>query len=167
MLLEKLDPAARLVLCDRSEVRQKLTRENFARRGLLDRVEIVVGDAAAPEERGEYDVVLLDAPCTNTGVFRRRPDALWRCSPSSLRETAALQRRLLDAAAQMTAPGGVLIYGTCSLEVEENALQISQFVSRHPEFRLESSAELLPSLEHDGAFAARLRKSCPKNKVTT
>lgn len=160
MLLERLNDGTQLVLADRSAARQRQTRENFARRGLLGRVEIVVEDGTNPAGviGGDFQVVLLDVPCSNTGVFRRRPDALWRFSVPELRRTVELQRRLLERAAGLTAPGGVLIYSTCSIELEENSGQVYDFVARHPEFVIECEQELLPGREHDGAFASRLRR---------
>ena len=131
-----------------------MTRENLESRGV--KAEIIT---ALPEEiTGVYDVVLADVPCSNTGVFRRRPDALWRFSRAKLEELTKLQFLLLEQAARLTAPGGKLIYSTCSIEDEENRLQVEAFLARHGEFSLVSMRQLLPDLHIDGAFASVLEK---------
>jgi len=119
------------------------------------------------------DGVLLDVPCTGTGTFRRHPDARWRIRISDLAVLGALQRELLVAAAQVVRPGGYLVYSTCSLEPEENEVQVNRFLGENPAWRLEPPqdgvvpAELLDGgllrvlpQRHgvDGAFAARLRR---------
>lgn len=107
-----------------------------------------------------FDAVLLDVPCTNTGVLRRRPDARWRFDASRLAGALALQRSLLDAAAPLVKPGGRLIYSTCSLESDENGEQVRAWRARHPEFTLETETESIPpARQMDGAYAARLRKA--------
>lgn len=132
-----------------------------------------VADATRPAIRGA-DVVLIDAPCTGTGTFRRHPDARWRIKPSDLAVMAALQREILRAAATICAPGALLVYGTCSLEAEENDDQVERFLDEQREWRLEPPAEgavpssvldagrlrVLPQKHGtDGAFAARLRRA--------
>jgi 16S rRNA (cytosine967-C5)-methyltransferase len=117
--------------------------------------------------------VLIDAPCTGTGTFRRHPDSRWRLRISDLAVMAALQRSILHAAADAVMPGGLLVYATCSLEPEENDAQIEAFLSEHADWRLEPPPEgavpasvidagrlrVLPQRHGaDGAFAARLRR---------
>jgi 16S rRNA (cytosine967-C5)-methyltransferase len=120
-------------------------------------------------------VVLLDVPCTGTGTFRRHPDARWRLRISDLAVMSALQGSLLRAAAEIVAPGGLLIYSTCSLEPEENDSQIERFLADQAgAWMLEPPPEgvvpaavldagrlrVLPQRHGtDGAFAARLRKA--------
>ena len=132
----------------------------------------VVADARRPPVR-PVDTVLLDAPCLGTGTFARHPDARARVTAEALERTAALQSELLDGVAEVVAPGGLLIYSTCSLEPEENELQVERFLARRPEFRREPSATFPPALvsekgdmvilpqrhEMDGAYAARLRRA--------
>jgi 16S rRNA (cytosine967-C5)-methyltransferase len=118
------------------------------------------------------DTVLLDAPCLGTGTIARHPDARWRMTPEALGRIAQLQATLLTAAARAVAPGGLLVYSTCSLEPEENQNQVERFLTHHPEFRREKvpfpetllSSEgdlvILPQRHGmDGAYAARLRRS--------
>ena len=111
--------------------------------------------AAAPA--AVFPKVLVDAPCSNTGVLRRRPDARWNWSEAKLAELVKLQAEILDAAAAKVAPGGVLVYSTCSNEPEENGGQVEAFLARHPDFSLRESRESVPTeTGHDGAFSAAL-----------
>ncbi len=106
-----------------------------------------------------FPKVLVDAPCSNTGVFRRRPDARWNWSAEKLAELVKLQAEILDAAAAHVAPGGTLVYSTCSNEPEENTAQVESFLARHPDFSLREAKESVPfETGHDGAFAAALTK---------
>jgi 16S rRNA (cytosine967-C5)-methyltransferase len=131
-----------------------------------------VADARLPAVR-PVDAVLVDAPCTGTGTFRRHPDARWRLKVSDLAVMSALQRSILRNAAEVVKPGGLLIYSTCSLEPEENDEQIERFLAEHPTWRLDPPPEgavpsatldngflrVLPQRHGtDGAFAARLRR---------
>jgi 16S rRNA (cytosine967-C5)-methyltransferase len=80
--------------------------------------------------------VLLDAPCSATGTFRRHPDVLWAARPSDVASLAAVQARLLDAAARRVRPGGRLVYCVCSLEPEEGEAQVTAFLQRNADFTL-------------------------------
>ena len=112
--------------------------------------------SAIPSE-ARFNKVLVDAPCSNTGVFRRRPDARWNWSLEKLSALLKLQSEILDQAANCVAPGGSLIYATCSLEQEENEEQVHSFLTRHPEFTLEKEVRSLPFESNcDGSYAARL-----------
>ncbi|MDP8916031.1 MAG: rRNA methyltransferase, partial [Pseudomonadota bacterium] len=97
--------------------------------------EAVAADALVWPDTRTFDAVLLDAPCTATGTFRRHPDVLWAARPGDMAPLAALQSRLLDSAAARTRPGGRLVYCTCSLEGEEGEAQIAAFLRRTPGFR--------------------------------
>lgn len=157
LMAEKLGTAGTLTAADRSERRQQLTRENFQARNLSHR--IIVGNAAElPLEPASYTLVLADAPCSNTGVFRRRPDALWRFSEKRLVALAEAQRAILEAAARFTASGGRLIYSVCSIEPEEGHDQVEQLIRRMPGFSLQAEKLLLPELRHDGGYVAVLLK---------
>ncbi|GAB2178303.1 RsmB/NOP family class I SAM-dependent RNA methyltransferase [Dongia sp. agr-C8] len=85
---------------------------------------------------GGYDRVLIDAPCSGAGTWRRNPDAKWRLKPSDLEELVDLQKRILDSAARLVKPGGRLVYATCSLFQEENADQVEAFLEANPDFTL-------------------------------
>ena len=169
----ELSRTARLVIAsDRSTQRLARLLDNRARLEASN-VLVAVGDARFPVVR-EMDAVLIDVPCTGTGTFRRHPDARWRLKVSDLSVMGALQASILRAAADVVKPGGLLIYSTCSLEPEENELQIEDFLSRNPEWKLEPPPagavppetidggflRVLPQIHgSDGAFAARLRRS--------
>src|SRR5690606_27954570 len=119
------------------------------------------------------DIVLIDAPCTGTGTLRRHPDGRWRLTPADLDALTVLQREILDGAAAIVPPGGLLVYATCSLEVEENEEQVDAFLERHSDFVLEPIEGVHESMLNghgrlvarpwtlgaDGAFAARLRRT--------
>jgi len=152
MLAERLKPGAKLVAADRSARRQELTQANCAKYGADARITV-----AEPRDiNGSFDLVLADVPCGNSGVFRRRPDAMWRYSPERQKELVALQRSILAEGARLTAPGGQLVYSTCSIEPEEDDENVAAFLKEHEGFELLKSRLLLPSHVNDGAFAALL-----------
>lgn len=119
----------------------------------------VEADAAvfAGQRAGQFDRALLDAPCSNTGVLRRRVEARWRFSESALAAIVRQQRLLLDAALRCLKPGGTLVYSTCSLEPEENDQLVAAVLRAAPGYRLDAQQPLLPSREGgDGMFMARI-----------
>jgi 16S rRNA (cytosine967-C5)-methyltransferase len=139
-----------VVAADRSAPRLKRLAENLARVGLS--AEAVTADAASWPDRRTFDAVLLDAPCSATGTFRRHPDVLWAAKPGDIASLAAVQARLLDSAARRVKPGGRLVYCVCSLEPEEGEAQTTAFLTRTPAFVLDPVAE-----GEGGAPAASLR----------
>ena len=145
---------ASVVACEVNPKRRRRLEENLAR--------LKLGVEVIPELPASqtFDKVLVDAPCSNTGVLRRRPDARWNWNGEKLAALVKLQSEILDACASRVAPGGVLVYSTCSNEPEENEAQVAAFLARHPDFSLEESRESIPfESETDGAFAARLRRT--------
>ena len=149
----------RIVACDSAPERLKLLRENCVRLGAtcVEPHPLRPADAAPIRL---FDRVLVDAPCSNTGVMRRRVELRWRLRLEEIRQLASLQRELLAQAAAQVKPGGVLVYSTCSLEPEENSAVVTAFLAAQPGFKLETSRELLPFADGaDGAFAARLRRA--------
>ena len=110
--------------------------------------------AAAP-----FDRILVDAPCSNSGVLRRRVDLRWRIRPEELERLRREQVALLRQAAAQLKPGGRLVYSTCSLEPEENESVTREFLAGHGEFTLESQRQLLPFADQvDGAYVAGMRR---------
>ncbi len=101
---------------------------------------------ALTDQHGRIDLVLIDAPCTGTGTWRRNPDAKWRVRPGALAERIKEQATVLDRAADLVKPGGRIAYVTCSVLADENADQVQGFVARHPEFAVLPTAELLAPL---------------------
>ncbi len=107
-----------------------------------------------------FDRVLVDAPCSNTGVIRRRVDLRWRLKPEELTRLRRVQMELLHRATSLLKPGGVLVYSTCSLEPEENEQLIAAFLEDYPIFERESERTLFPPRDHvDGAYVARLKRN--------
>lgn len=101
------------------------------------------GKALRPKQREKFDGVLVDAPCSCSGVWRRNPDGRWTARSEEVAETAALQRTILENAADGVRPGGVLIYATCSIFTAENQQVVEAFLAGHPEFSLEAFAHPL------------------------
>ena len=144
---------ADVTACEVNPKRRKRLEENLSRLGLSDKV-AVTGELASGQL---FDKVLVDAPCSNTGVLRRRPDARWNWSEEKTAALVKLQAEILDCCAARVAPGGTLVYSTCSNEPEENEKQVAAFLARHGDFSLEKSLESVPfDSGTDGAFAARL-----------
>jgi 16S rRNA (cytosine967-C5)-methyltransferase len=109
-----------------------------------------------------FDRVLVDAPCSNSGVMRRRVDLRWRIQPPELERLRTIQADLLHRSFLQLKSGGVLVYSTCSLEPEENSSVVQQFLAEHPAFRLDHEREILPFREGvDGAYVARLVRVTP------
>lgn len=121
-----------VVALDKSDVRLARVRENLARTGLT--AEVAAADAGAWSDERQFDAVLLDAPCSATGTFRRQPEVLWAARPGDVAKLSVIQAKLLDSAARRVRPGGRLIYAVCSLEPEEGEAQIAAFLARNPEF---------------------------------
>ena len=145
---------ASVVACEVNPKRRRRLEENLAR--------LKLGVEVIPELPASqtFDKVLVDAPCSNTGVLRRRPDARWNWNEEKLAALVKLQAEILDACASRVASGGALVYSTCSNEPEENEAQVTAFLARHPDFSLEESRESIPfDSGTDGAFAARLRRN--------
>jgi 16S rRNA (cytosine967-C5)-methyltransferase len=167
----------RVTSVDRSESRLARLGENLRRTGL--EAELVAADALEWAPSGAFDAILLDAPCSATGTFRRHPEVLYRARPRIIAESAELQARLLDRAAAMLKPGGAMVYAVCSLEPQEGEEIVAAFLAQHPGFAIDPPAprelpdgvtsspgglvRVLPgTLESegglDGFFVARLRR---------
>lgn len=159
-----------VVACDISMPRLK-KMVNTAHLMNLDNIYPIVCDGVFPPFAGRFDKVLLDAPCSGTGVLHRHPDGRWIRTPEGIARMQQVQRKLLGSAADLIGPGGILVYSTCSLEPEENEQQIEWFLNKNPQFRLDHSPDVIPNkfidnsgflritpFEHnmDGMFGARL-----------
>ena len=172
---------ADITALDRSESRLKRVEENLARTGLS--AALVKADAAkwTPPDGALFDAVLLDAPCTATGTLRRSPDVAWSKSPEDVAALARTQTAMIRHAAALVAPGGSLVYCTCSLQPDEGEAIVRAFLAEHPEFQTASADAAALGLPDeavtldgwvrtrpdfwaerggmDGFFAARMNKS--------
>jgi 16S rRNA (cytosine967-C5)-methyltransferase len=169
LIAERMRGEGRLVASDLHADRVARLRENLARVG-ANWVEVAQADlAAGAGERATalgaagaaagFDAVLLDVPCSNTGVLRRRPDAKWRFSQERLERLCGLQASLLRAGAGLVAPGGRLVYSTCSLEREENEDAVERFLAENQAFERAGAVRLVPpDSGTDGAYAALLAR---------
>ena len=176
--LQLVAAGAQVVALDRSEARLKRLTRNLDRTGLS--AEVVAQPAEDWDDTRTFDAVLLDAPCTATGTFRRNPEVLRATKPAEVAKLADVQHRLLDVAAERVKPGGRMVYCVCSLEREEGETQVIAFLRRNPAFRTvkadpaaigapdealtpEGWLRILPSMWAekggvDGFFAAKLER---------
>ena len=153
----------RLVALDLYEDRLATLRENLARTRLSG---VTVAQASLADDPdgiraayGLFDRILLDVPCSNTGVLRRRPDARWRWTTKRMKKLCETQAKLLEAALTLLAPGGRIIYSTCSLEPEENRKQVTALRKAHPEIICTGVEERIPTRSQtDGVFACALER---------
>ncbi len=158
VIAQWMNNQGRIVANDVSKERSKLVEENCVRLGATC-VETVSTFNLQPST---FDRVLVDAPCSNTGVMRRRVDLRWRIQPEEIQRLRTIQLDLLRQVASAVKPGGVLVYSTCSLEPEENSEGVKEFLREQPGFRLERERELLPFADGvDGAYVAALVRARP------
>lgn len=168
-ILEK-SPKANVVALDIEEKRLTRVRENLARLGQTAKV--ICGDASKPEQWLDEDIlfdrILLDAPCSATGVIRRHPDIKWLRKESDIAELAKLQRQILEALWKRLKPNGILLYATCSILPQENREQIQQFIQSHSDAKqieMDFNGEKVLEKQFfpqnnggDGFFYAKLQK---------
>jgi 16S rRNA (cytosine967-C5)-methyltransferase len=164
-LAEIMQNQGTLVAADQDETRLRRLRDNFVRLGITnartlgcdwsDKKSIRAADLGADS----FDKILLDAPCTNTGVMRRRVDVRWRLRPDDFVRMQQLQLAILRGLMPLLKPGGSLVYSTCSLEEEENEQVIEAFLREKRGFCLTKSEKRLPFRDSiDGAFVARFER---------
>ena len=166
---ERVGPVGAIVAVDPSPQRCAGLRAMLAARGIENVAvyQVAMLRDVPSNDRGSFDRILIDAPCSNSGVLARRPEARYAQDERSLRPLERLQRDILDdTAACLVAPGGVLVYSTCSVWPEENGDQVRAFVARHPGYELLDARDTLPSFResdparyHDGGFIAILRRN--------
>ena len=130
----------RVMAVDASQSRLGRLRENLQRTHLD--AELIAADALTWTPKRQFDAILLDAPCSATGTFRRHPEVLYRARPKVIAESAELQAKLLDRAAAWLRDGGALIYSVCSLEPQEGEDVVGAFLGSHADFRIEAPVGL-------------------------
>lgn len=171
-MAELMKNQGEIIAVDRYEAKIAQIRGAAERLGLRN-ITAVTGDALA-FERDPVDRVLIDAPCSGTGILTKKPDIKWKREVRDILALARIQADLLENGARLVRAGGVLVYSTCSIEPEENEQIVRGFLVRHPEFRLENAREFVSralvtdegfvaTYPHrhgmDGSFAVRLRRT--------
>jgi 16S rRNA (cytosine967-C5)-methyltransferase len=149
----------RLVAHDEAPARMRDLPVRAARAGLA------VTLADDPAARAPHDLVLVDAPCSGSGTWRRAPEAKWRLTPERLADLVALQGALLDQGADLVRPGGHLAFATCSVLDEEGPAPVAAFLARRPGFAAVDVLRFLPGPDGDGFFQAVLRRGPPGTAV--
>jgi 16S rRNA (cytosine967-C5)-methyltransferase len=163
-LAEVTGDSAKIIATDIDNRRLEMVRENTTRLG-INSVDIVPYEEFL-NSQSRFNCVLLDVPCSNSGVLARRIEARYRISPEAVKELTRIQDRLLGTAAEMLKPGGKICYSTCSIQKTENSEQIEDFLKQNQNFSLELEQLTLPSAEgfdHDGGYIAIVVKD--KNKI--
>ncbi|MGB0991934.1 MAG: 16S rRNA (cytosine(967)-C(5))-methyltransferase RsmB [Akkermansiaceae bacterium] len=151
------------ILCtDSNESRLPRLEHNLSNLGItIAQVHTHDWTEPAPEDwHKQFDAILLDVPCSNTGVLRRRVDARWRLRAETIEELSEIQQKILTHALPCLKPGGRLVYSTCSIEEDENCKFVAQFLEQNPKWKLDAEHQALPQQDAtDGAYAARLSHS--------
>lgn len=158
-LAELMGNQGRIVACDVDDRRLRTLAELCRRLG-VDIVETRLLHPKRHEEppAGPFDAILVDVPCSNTGVLGRRPEVRWRLRPDDFRHLVPLQTKLLLQAAERVKPGGAVVYSTCSIEPEENGQVVRTVLGALPWLMLEAEEEQVPGRPADGGYWARLRR---------
>lgn len=155
-LAELMDDQGHILACD-IHPRRLETLRRLAQRLGLSCIEPRCLDPREPPPPGPFDAVLVDAPCSNTGVLHRRPEARWRWRPQALKTLTRRQADLLRQALASVRPGGVIVYATCSLEPEENERLIQELLRAFPRLEIEQEHHAIPGRPADGGYHVRLR----------
>ncbi len=171
-IAELMQNQGEILAVDKYESKLNLIRMSCERLGITN-VRLTVADSTELETE-PVDKIIVDAPCSGLGVLRKKPDIKWKRQQSDITRLAKRQRSLLDNAARLLKPGGILVYSTCTTEPEENAEVVKAFLKDHPEFTADDASrfvnkslvspdgfvETFPHRHHiDGSFAARLVKA--------
>lgn len=156
-MAQLMENRGRLRAVDRDPKRLTMLEENLTRLGVTCASIASLDELPIPQNLPAFDRILVDAPCSNTGVMRRRIELRWRLKPEEITRLTLEQSRLLTRAAGYVKKGGMLVYSTCSIEFEENEGVVEGFLKNNPNWILEDQRQLLPFKENvDGAYAAVL-----------
>lgn len=153
-LAELSDDQAIITACDVSEDRLQRIRDNADRLQLKSVTTLLVARDGHNFPAGPFDAILVDVPCSNTGVLGRRPEARWRFSEQELVDLVPLQSRLLIQACERLRPGGRIVYSTCSVEAEENRQVVDAVLRAFPTLAVVCDQQFLPGQPSDGAYQA-------------
>jgi 16S rRNA (cytosine967-C5)-methyltransferase len=157
-LAEATGGHAKIVATDIDDSRLKMVGENITRLGLAGCITTIQYKDAG--KQGGFDCVLIDVPCSNTGVLARRQEVRHRVTENDVKKLTETQMSLLSKAAGLLKPKGIICYSTCSIQPEEDGLLVRGFIKENPAFKLESENLILPSAEpfdHDGGFTAIIK----------
>lgn len=170
-IADLMQNSGEIIAVDISQNRIKKIQENCNRLG-INCVKTIVSDASTFSDVQKFDRILIDAPCSNTGVLAKRPDARWKRTPEDIEKLKTIQFEILKNASKLLKNGGILVYSTCSIEHEENILLIQEFLDNNPDFsfakfqvkslqdkEINGFIQILQSQHNtDGFFIAKLRK---------
>lgn len=155
-IAERLQGTGTVLACDTSATRLETVHENGQRLRFQTVRTQLISPSGDDLPAGPYHAVLVDVPCSNTGVLGKRPEARWRIAPESFVELVPLQRRLLHDAMIRTVSGGRVVYSTCSIDNVENESVVRSVLSSHPEFRIVEERHHHPGQPADGGYQALL-----------
>ncbi|MEA2011574.1 MAG: RsmB/NOP family class I SAM-dependent RNA methyltransferase [Verrucomicrobiota bacterium] len=156
LIAEKTDDLAELILSDRSFKRLKKVQENLKDH----KVTTIQADVQkSPFKEKTFDAILLDVPCSNTGVIRHKPDVKFRFSKNKLKKLVELQYNIAESAISLLKEGGRMVYSTCSILPEENSMLIEKLLSENKNITLLEELKIFPNISHDGAYSALLQKN--------
>ena len=161
-LAQQMENQGSLVACDYDKVRLARLQQNLLRLGVSNSTVILLDwlQTCSPFGLETFDAILVDAPCTNTGVIRRRTDVRWRLTPHDFSRMHQIQRKIVKATIPYLKSGGRLVYSTCSIESEENECVVADLEAEIPQLKLVCSKDYTPIHDHfDGAFAALFSKA--------
>jgi 16S rRNA (cytosine967-C5)-methyltransferase len=134
-LISEIAPDSQILAADINFNRVKMISDTL-KRLFIKNVDAVLFDAISPSTKQKFDYILIDAPCSSTGVINHHPESRWIRDWEAIQKAAKKQTEILSAAARITNEGGVIVYSTCSLENEENVDVVEEFLKRHPNFKL-------------------------------
>lgn len=148
----------KILALDVDQYKLDILKQRARRAGVFNiETRLIDADKTIKKLANKADLLLLDAPCSGSGVWRRNPDAKWKTTPESLEKAIALQKEILNKYASMVKPGGSLVYATCSLFPSENMDQVNNFLAHHPDFHLKDYRQLTTAKDAtDGFFMARM-----------
>lgn len=157
-LAEVMKNTGSIIATDIRPERLKLVEDNATRLGVDIIQTRLIGEDGSGMPAGPFDAILVDVPCSNTGVLGKRPEARWRITPEGITELNRMQEQLLRAGIDRLAPQGRLVYSTCSIEPEENRLLVARVLSQYPTIKMIEEQLFLPGDPSDGGYQALLNR---------